>query len=332
MEWSSSRGEWINGQILASVLGATFIDAVRVIRVKNGQIDPLSYELIGRLLANERGRIVVPGYYGLDEKSGLVTLKKRGSDVTGAVVARGINARIYENWKDVDGVYTVDPRLVRSAKLIKCLTYDEMREIGVRGGEVLQRNTILPLITTDRTIPIKVRNTFNPSSEGTMIVGSREIGQDEDVIGIAIDEGPYVSFKIQKHGMGEEVGIGRSILEVFSSLNIPYDHTPDGRDFLSVLLKQKLVNESESTIVDALNRTVEPNRITVLKDLGLLSLVGEGLQKHSFSVAGRLFSALSEASIEGSAISFGAGISMVLAVNSQDLLAAVKIAHDTFIR
>lgn len=331
LEWSSSRGEWVTGQILASFLGATFVDAVRVIKIKDGQIDPSSYDLVGGLTM-EKGRVVIPGYYGLNEKYDLVTLKKGGSDVTGAIVARGSGARAYENWKDVDGVYTADPRWVASPRVIACLTYDEMREIGVRGGEVLQRNTILPLISADQPIPINVRNTFNPLSEGTMIMANREIRRDEDVVGIAVDEGPYVSFKIQKHGMGEEIGIGRDILETFSALGIPYEHTPDGRDYMSVLLNQRLVNGTKRVIVDALSRTVEPNKVTILRDLGLLSLVGEGIQSHPFQVAGRLFSALSGDFIEGSAISFGAGISMVAAVSSQDLLRAVEIAHKLFIK
>lgn len=331
-DWFKSRGEWAIARITASTLGATFVDATDLIRIGvGGQINTASYDLVRQRLGSEQGRFVIPGYYGLDQQGEITTFPRGGSDVTGAIIARGVKARVYENWTDVDGVLSANPKVVKHAKVIREITYEEIRELGVRGVEVLQRDTILPLI--EAGIPINLRNAFNPDSQGTMIQARRETSDDEDIIGIA-SEGPFVSFNIQKFGMNDEIGIGRDVLEIFTNAGVPYEHNPSGRDYMSVIVNQNLLEDTEvAAIVGYLNGRINPDRVRVQRDLGLVSLVGQSIQDHATAVCGRLFSGLNRAGIPVRAFDFGtSGISIVVAVSHDRLDDAVRLSHDIFIK
>lgn len=330
--FSKSRGEWEMGRILAKYWGATFVDAAEVIRIKNtNQLNPSSYSLVRDRLTNVSGRIVIPGFYGLDETGQIAIFDSGGSDVSGAIVARGVNARLYVNLKDVAGVLSASPRIVERPKVLRAITYREMREIGSRGAKVLQQDTVVPLV--EAGIPVNVRDFFNVS-KGTMVVPSREIGKNEGVICIA-DEGPSASFNIEMSGMLEAVGFGRDVLEAFSRLGIPYEHTPDGGDNMSVIVNQKKLEEKASVaaVVDYLKHSVQPDKIDVDRNLGRLTLVGEGIRNHSARVSGKLLTALHRASIEVKAFSLGASrISMVAVTDFSNLEEAVRISHKLFIK
>lgn len=330
INWAMSRGEWLMARIFASHLGAKFIDAAEIIQLQyDRHVDPVSYEVVRKRLSAEDGICVIPGFYGLayGQSGGIMIFPRGGSDLTGAVVARGVNASIYENWTDVDGVLAASPKVVNKPSTIECLTYEEMRELSIRGASVLQRDTILPLVEAD--IPINVRNTFNPDATGTMIQAQRPIAGGEHVIGIA-GEGGFMSFNIQKYGMNDEVGIGRRILETFSISGIPYEHSPTGRDYMSVIVRDC---GSTRFIFDVLNSEVQPDHIEIQRNLGLLSVVGQGIKDHATRVSRILFSALDDAAITVRAISFGApGISMVIAVDEERIEDAQRVAYDKFIR
>lgn len=329
-DWSMSRGEWLMARIFSSHLGATFIDATEIIRLQSGRhVNPISYDLIRERLSLESGLCVIPGFYGLNGIGEVETFPPGGSDLTGAVVARGLNARVYENWTDVDGVLAANPKVVDRPSTIDCLTYEEMRELGIRGANVLQRDTILSLFEVGT--PINVRNTFNPQHSGTMVVPERSHTDEEHVRGIT-GEGGFVSFNIQKFGMNDEVGIGRRILEPFSTLGVSYEHSPSGRDYVSVIVNQDQLDGSESFIVNWLDDKIQPDRIWVQRNLGLLSLVGQGIRDHAARVSRLLFSALDDASIAVRAFSFGAsGISMVIAVDQERIADAQRVVYEKFI-
>lgn len=325
-EWSMSRGEWLMARFFASHLGATFIDAEEIVRLSGRRVDPRSYELIRERLAQESGICVIPGFYGLDYYKQVKTFPKGGSDITGAVMARGVNARLYENWTDVDGVLSANPRIIDKPRIIRCMTYEEMRELGAL---VLQRDAILPLV--EAHIAINLRNTFNPDDPGTMINSEREVARDEHVVAIGND-GPFVSFNIQKYGMNDEIGIGRKILEPFYMFNVSYEHNPSGRDYSSVIVRQDQLDGLEPDIVDQLTKEVKPDGISVRRDLGLLSLVGLGIRNHTTEVIKTLLSALSDASISVRAINFAtSGISIVIATDFSRLEDAVRASHAVFI-
>lgn len=330
-DWCRSRGEWLIARIFASYLNATFIDAEDIIKIKNnGQADPVSYSLIRDRFINTSAVFVIPGYYGLDRFDQVRTFARGGSDVSGAIIAKGVNAQVYENWTDVNGILTADPRIVNKPSIVRNITYQEVRELGNRGFQVLQRDTILPLV--EAGISINVRNTFNPQDSGTLIDVQRSQVLGEQVIGIA-GEGPIVSFDIQKYGMNDEIGIGSRILEVFSALGMSFEHVPSGKDNVSVMLNQNQLNGDEPVVVRYLQDQVQPDSISVKRDLGLLTLVGQGIKGDAVDIAGRLFTRLGRNGIAVRAFSFGSfGISITTALDYGRLNEAIKLSHDLFIK
>ena len=292
-------------------------------------MDTSSFELVRARLGRESGICVIPGFYGL-EGMRVGTFPRGGSDITGAIIARGVRARIYENWTDVNGVLAANPKVVAEPRTIESITYEEMRELGNRGANVLQRDTILPLV--EAGIPINVRNTFNPDTPGTMIQARRPFVAGESVIGIA-GEGGFMSFNIRKFGMNDEIGIGTRILGCFRNAGISYEHSPSGRDYMSVIVKQNQSSKfSEEFVFKWLVDEAQPDNIGIQRNLGLLSVVGQSISDQAVTMSRILFSALDDAAIPVRAFSFGApGISMVVAVDEDKIEDAQRVAYKRFI-
>ncbi|MBI2017673.1 hypothetical protein HYS92_01335 [Candidatus Daviesbacteria bacterium] len=171
--WAASRGEWLSGRILARYLEVEFVDAAEIIKFHEDGVfnQEESYRLISQRLRGVE-RFVVPGYYGQDSKSRIRTFPRGGSDITGAYLAGGLNAVVYENWTDTNGVLTADPNIVPQAATIPYLLYEEMAELGMSGAKVFHYLALGPV--WDKRIPVNVRNTFNPKHPGTWIRGSIE--------------------------------------------------------------------------------------------------------------------------------------------------------------
>lgn len=331
VDWSMSRGEWLMAKIFANYLGATFIDAEEIIRIRGDRhVDPVSYSLIGERLSSEQGVCIIPGYYGLDVTTGHIrTFPPGGSDITGAVVAKGINARLYENWTNTNGVLAANPKIFLGWELpsIRELTFEELREMGNGGAVVFQRDAIIPLIDTD--IPLVVKNTFNPRHPGTRVVRKRQPESFELIVGLTGGEG-FTSVNIQKYGMNDEVGIGSRILDAFRTCGISYEHSPSGLDYMSVFVKENQLDE-DSLVVSIIRREIQPDGIEIQGNLGLLTLVGLGIRDHAARIATMIFSGLDLASIPVRAVSYPAsGISMIIAVDNNQLDDAQRIAYAPF--
>ena len=182
-DYTASRGEYLNGIILANYLDIDFIDAKDVIKFnKYGTLNiKETYRLLKDKLSQHE-RAVIPGFYGSDENGEIVTFSRGGSDVTGALVAASINANLYENWTDVSGFLMADPRIVNNPKKIKTITYGELRELSYMGASVLHEEAVFPVRTSG--IPINIRNTNEPEDEGTLIV-KNETKNENTITGVA---------------------------------------------------------------------------------------------------------------------------------------------------
>lgn len=169
----ASRGEWLAARMLADLLNADFIDATELIRINpNGSVNEISYSLIGNILGQAQGKVVIPGFYGLDLEDNLTTFPRGGSDITGAIIARGVGAEIYENWTDVDGVMTHDPKFHREARTLEKIMIDHMIEMAKNGAKVLHPDCLTPVMNSG--IPVLVRNTFNTGARGTLVITDME--------------------------------------------------------------------------------------------------------------------------------------------------------------
>ena len=171
--YAASRGEYLNGLILAKYLGFDFIDAENVIFFKdNGTLDEekTNAELSAELEKHKYA--VIPGFYGGTPNGTVKTFSRGGSDITGSIVAKAAKADLYENWTDVSGFMMADPRIIDDPCIIKEITYRELRELSYMGATVLHDESIFPVRYAG--IPINIRNTNAPADKGTMIVSKAD--------------------------------------------------------------------------------------------------------------------------------------------------------------
>lgn len=320
-----SRGEYLNARIISDLLDATFVDPVECIKFDyEGCVEPETYALLGERLSGN-GRFVVPGYYGVDPKGRVKTFGRGGSDVTGAIVAVASDSQLYENWTDVSGFRMTDPRIVPHARRIEEITYAELRELAYMGASVLHDEAIFPV--RGHKIPINIRNTNDPNNPGTMIVAERTALHP--VRGIAARNG-FTMINMEKAMMNKEIGFGRRALSVLEEHGVGFEHMPTGIDTLSLIIKDESLEDKGEVIVKALERTCEPDRITLSPGLALIATVGQGMNHH-IGVASRLCAALSEAGVNLRVIDQGSSeMNIIVGVEAADLETAVTAIYEAF--
>ena len=328
-DYAASRGEFLNGKIMAAYLGYEFVDAASVIRFdKNGNFDGEKTDrLLGKRLSKCE-RAVIPGFYGAKEDGTDQTFSRGGSDVTGSLVARAVHADIYENWTDVSGFLVTDPRIVENPAVIETITYRELRELSYMGATVLHEEAIFPV--RKEGIPINIRNTNRPQDKGTFIVESTCRKPRYVITGIAGKKG-FCSINIEKSMMNSEVGFGRKILQVFEDQGINFEHVPSGIDTMTVYVHQDEFEEKEQQVIAGIHRAVQPDFVEMESDLALIAVVGRGM-KSQRGTAGRVFAALAHAHVNVKMIDQGSSeLNIIIGVENRDFETAVKAIYDIFV-
>lgn len=328
-DYAASRGEYLNGMVMAEYLGYEFIDAAEVIFFdENGvfEAETTNKELGERLAHVERA--VVPGFYGAMHDGTVKTFSRGGSDVTGSIVAKAIHADMYENWTDVSGFLVADPRIIKNPEVIETITYRELRELAYMGASVLHEDAIFPV--RKEGIPINIRNTNKPEDKGTLIVESTCRKPHYTITGIAGKKG-FCSINVEKAMMNAEVGFGRKVLEVFEKYGISFEHMPSGIDTMTVYVHQSEFEEFEQSVIAGIHRAVEPDFVELESDLALIAVVGRGM-KATRGTAGRIFSALAHARINVKMIDQGSSeLNIIIGVKNADFDQAIKAIYDIFI-
>ena len=328
-DYAASRGEFLNGKVMAAYLGYEFVDAATVIRFdKNGNFDAdKTDKLLSKRLAKCE-RAVIPGFYGAYEDGTVKTFSRGGSDVTGSLVAKAIKADLYENWTDVSGFLVTDPRIVENPAVIETITYRELRELSYMGATVLHEDAIFPV--RKEGIPINIKNTNRPEDKGTFIVESTCKKPKFTITGIAGKKG-FCSINIEKSMMNSEVGFGRKVLQVFENQGISFEHIPSGIDTLTVYVHQDEFEEKEQQVIAGIHRAVQPDFVEMESDLALIAVVGRGM-KSQRGTAGRIFSALAHANVNVKMIDQGSSeLNIIIGVENRDFEAAVKAIYDIFV-
>lgn len=328
-EYAASRGEYLNGIIMAHYLGFEFIDAAEVIAFdENGSllVDQTNDLLSERLSHTEKA--VIPGFYGADPNGNVKTFSRGGSDVTGSLVAKAIHADMYENWTDVSGFLIADPRIIKNPKGIETITYKELRELSYMGATVLHEDAIFPV--RKEGIPINIRNTNAPEEKGTLIVEGTCRKPKYTITGIAGKRG-FASITIEKAMMNSEVGFGRKVLEVFENEGISFEHMPSGIDTMTIFVQQDEFEEHEQRVISGIHRAVEPDDVELESDLALIAVVGRGM-KQTRGTAGRIFSALAHAHVNVKMIDQGSSeLNIIIGVREHDFEAAIQAIYDIFV-
>ena len=328
-DYAASRGEYLNGIVMAAYLGYEFVDAAEVICFDedgNFAADETNAKLSARLAEAESA--VVPGFYGAMPDGKVKTFSRGGSDVTGSIVAKAISADIYENWTDVSGFLVTDPRIIENPKVIETITYRELRELSYMGATVLHEDAIFPVRKAG--IPINIRNTNAPQDKGTLIVESTCRRPKYTITGIAGKKG-FAALNIEKDMMNAEVGFGRKVLQVFEENGISVEHMPSGIDTMTIFVHQSEFEEKEQKVLAGIHRAVNPDSVDLEANLALIAVVGRGMRA-TRGTAGRIFSALAHANINVKMIDQGSSeLNIIIGVRNDDFEAAIKAIYDIFV-
>ena len=327
--YAASRGEYLNGIIMAAYLGFDFIDAAEVIFFQdNGEFDAdLTNEVLGERLSH-CGAAVIPGFYGAYADGRVKTFSRGGCDITGSIVAKAVKADVYENWTDVSGFLVADPRIIENPEVIEVITYRELRELAYMGAGVLHEDAIFPV--RQQGIPINIRNTNAPEDEGTWIVGSTCQKSKYVITGIAGKKG-FCAINIEKDKMNSEIGFGRKVLQSFEESGISFEHVPSGIDTMTVFVHQDEFMHKEQKVVAGIHRLANPDSIDIESDLALIAVVGRGM-KSMRGTAGRLFSALAHANVNVKMIDQGSSeLNIIIGVANEDFETAIKAVYDIFV-
>ncbi len=304
-EFCASRGEYLSAVIIAKVLGYTFVDAKDIMLfTENGEFDAeRTNELVASTLANIQ-TAVVPGFYGGDESGIVHTFSRGGSDVSGAVIARAVGASLYENWTDVNGFMSADPRIVDEPKPIAKLSYKELRELAYMGANVLHPESIFPVRVSN--IPINIRNTFCPSADGTIIV------------------------YIEKSMMNSELGFVRKVLAVLEYYNISFEHLPTGIDTMSIIIPDSELAGKEEVVIERIKKVVAPDHIEIKSGISLIATVGHGMSYKPGS-ASTLIGALAKEKINIRMIDQGSSeMNIIVGIATSDYERAIRAIYKAF--
>lgn len=327
-DYTASRGEYLNGLLLADYLGFEFIDAADVIKFdRRGKYDQsTTMDLLAHRL-RDVDYAVIPGFYGSMPDGGIKTFSRGGSDITGAIVAAGAEADLYENWTDVDGFLMADPRIVPNPRKIDCLTYRELRELSYMGANVLHEDAIFPVFQA--AIPINVRNTNHPEETGTMIVPQIEDDEEFAITGVAGKKN-FTVLSIEKNGMNAELGFGRKVLSCVEKYGVPFEHMPSSIDTLCVVLEDAKVKDNINDLVDDIHRACEPDSVEVVGHMALIATVGRSMIR-SIGCSAKLFTALAEAGVNVRMIDQGSSeMNIIVGVENDDFEKAIVAIHDAF--
>ena len=328
-DYAASRGEYLNGKIMANFLGFEFIDAAEVIFFdEEGNFDA---EKTNNILSVRLGKVdnaVVPGFYGSTPDGKVKTFSRGGSDITGSIVSRAARVDLYENWTDVSGFLVADPRIIDNPEPIETITYRELRELSYMGASVLHEDAVFPVRRAG--IPINIRNTNDPEAEGTLIVESTCQKPDFTITGIAGKKG-FVAVNIDKDMMNSEVGFCRKALQAFEENGISIEHMPSGIDTMTVFVHQAEFEGKEQQVISSIRRLAHPDVIDLEADLGLIAVVGRGMRS-TRGTAGRIFSALAHANINVRMIDQGSSeLNIIIGVSNEDFDNAIRAIYDIFV-
>ena len=330
-DYCASRGEYLNGLILADFLSFEFVDPKECIFFKeDGSFDSEKTNEVLAQRLNNVTNAVVPGFYGSMPDGSIRTFSRGGSDITGAIVARAINAEVYENWTDVSGFLMADPRIVNNAKVMQFLSYRELRELSYMGATVLHEESVFPVQRAG--IPTNIRNTNAPLDKGTFIGRNfNDVKNPYTITGVAGKCG-FSVLSIEKSMMNAERGFGRKVLQAIEEVGLPFEHLPTGIDTLCVVLSTEELAPVREKVVSRIMDLASPDTLTIHDEMGIIATVGRGMV-HNPGTAAKLFTALSRENVNVRMIDQGSSeLSILVGVNEEDFERAISAIYHEFVK
>jgi aspartate kinase len=330
-DFVASRGEYLNGLLMAACLNAVFVDpAESIVITAQGNVHPDSYPRLGARLQDTSRKYVIPGFFGADARGDIKTFSRGGSDISGAIAARAAGAEVYENWTDVSGLLMADPRIVHGAKPMAEVTYAEIRELSYMGATVLHDEAIAPV--REVGIPICIRNTNHPEHSGTQIVRqlSPEIEKSTEIAGIAGKKN-FSVISIEKNLMNKEVGFAYRLFGVLDRHGVSFEHCPSAIDSMSVILESSQIDGKVDAILDEIRTILKPDQLELEPQIALIAVVGEGMAK-TVGIAAKVFLALRDAGVNVRLINQGASeLNIIIGVLPDDYEKSVRALYAAFV-
>ena len=333
-----SYGERLSSHIVATLIrGAKRINSRDFIRTekKNGKnsLDAeLTYELVRKTFRQMPRVSVVPGFISRDRDSNETTnLGRGGSDYTASIIAAALNADILEIWTDVDGFMTADPKVIKTAYTINQLSYVEAMELCNFGAKVIYPPTIYPVCI--KNIPIRVKNTFNPSHPGTLI--KDHIDSDEKPIkGISSIKGTTL-ITVTGLAMVGVIGVNQRIFTALAEngISVFMVSQASSENSTSIGVRDEDAAEAVRVLDEEFYKEIETGAMFPMhaeSGLATIAIVGENM-KHTPGIAGKLFGTLGRSGISVIACAQGASETNIsFVVNSRYLRKALNVLHDSF--
>ena len=329
-DYAASRGEYLNGIILAKYLGYEFIDAAEVVFFnEDGTFnDVMTNQTLRDRLSNVE-RAVIPGFYGSTPNDTIKTFSRGGSDITGSIVAAAVKADLYENWTDVSGFLLADPRIIDNPVVIEAITYKELRELSYMGATVLHEDAIFPV--RKEGIPINIKNTNAPEDPGTMIVESTSKKPEHVITGLAGKKG-FLAVNIEKDMMNSEIGFGRKVLEQFEKQGLSFEHMPSGIDTMTIIVHQKEFEDKEQEVLAGIHRNTAPDSVEIETGLALIAVVGRAM-KSAKGTALKIFEALAKSGVNVKMIDQGSSeLNIIIGVEEEEFEIAMKAIYGAFVK
>lgn len=329
-EYAASRGEYLNGIILAKYLGFEFLDAAKAIFFDNkGNFDEAITDACLGAKLDKMPKAVIPGFYGAMPDGTIKTFSRGGSDFTGSVVAKAARASLYENWTDVSGMLVADPRIVENPAGISVITYSELRELSYMGASVLHEDAVFPVRSAN--IPINIKNTNAPQDAGTLIVPSEQNPAAEHIITGIAGKKNFSVISIEKDRMNSHKGFMRRLLQVLENHGIFPEHMPTGIDTISVIVNSEELEGQREKLAERLQAVIKPDHFEIIDGLALIAVVGRGMRSVK-GTATRVFAALSHANINIRMIDQGSSeLNIIVGIEQEDFEKAIKVIYDMFL-
>ena len=329
-DFCASRGEYLNGLLLADYLGFAFLDPKDLVFFNDdGTFDSERTNAVMAEKLKTVPQAVIPGFYGSIRTGEIHTFSRGGSDISGSIVARAAYAELYENWTDVNGFLMADPHIVPKARPIRSITYRELRELSYMGATVLHEDSVFPVHRAG--IPTNIRNTNAPEEIGTMIThGAVEEPNPFVITGIAGRLG-FSVISVEKAMMNGEVGFGRKVLQAVEEFGLSFEHMPTGIDTMCVVLATAELEPVKEQLTRRIWESTNPDTLTIHDNMGIIATVGRGMV-HNPGTAARLFAALSRYHINVRMIDQGSSeLSILVGVDSGEFQQAIRAIYDEFV-
>ena len=327
-DYIASRGEYLNAIILSELLGYDFVDAKELIFFdENGNLDEKkSYESIFEMTKKHKNA-VIPGFYGIKPDGKVKTFSRGGGDLTGSIISRGSKTSLYENWTDISGFMSADPRIVNNPKKIEVITYRELRELSYAGASVLHEEAILPV--TAAGIPIEIKNTFKPEEKGTLIVPDTDEKSKNEITGVS-GKKHFSVINIEKVQMNRDMSFHRKLMSVLEVNGIVLEHMPSSIDSLSLIVADKFLTGKMDTLQTELKSFCSPDKISFKSGISLITVVGRGM-RNNIGISAKLFNALAKSGINVRLIVQGASeMNIIVGVMEKDYEKAIKSIYSAF--